>query len=223
MSHLLESVNTQDPNKSGDIALNVDDLNDVTLTTPSSGQGLKYDAGTWVNDDVTGSFDQLSYSVTSGAALGNLSAGYYTSIMTGFETPFFLAIRQKEAAVLMNITNTSNISVYKKQINSNSIYNVGFTVEANVNALMCVDLVHTEVDPAGTYVDVQWQTTTGTALGPIVRIISKEYNRQTIYGFISTTSQTIVGLKRIANSASFGVNQSTATRLECIFSAREVG
>jgi hypothetical protein len=223
MSYLKTAVNAQTPDADGDITVNVEHLNDVTLTTPAAGQGLKYDGSGWINDDVTGSFDQLSYSVTSGAALGNLSAGYYTSIMTGFETPFFLAIRQKEAAVLMNITDTSNISVYKKQINVNSIYNVGFTVEANVNALMCVDLVHTEVDPAGTYVDVQWQTTTGTALGPIVRVISKEYNRQTIYGFISTTSQTIVGLKRIANSASFGVNQSTATRQECIFSAREVG
>ena len=223
MSHLVDNVNSQEANKEGAIVLNVNHLNDVTLTTPAVGQGLKYDGSNWVNDDVTGSFNLLSYSITSGAALGNLSAGYYTSIMTGFETPFFLAIRQKEAAVLMNITDTSNISVYKKQININSIYNVGFTVEANVNALMCVDLVHTEVDPAGTYVDVQWQTTTGTALGPIVRIISKGYNRQTIYGFISTTSQTIVGLKRIANSASFGVNQSTATRQECIFAAREVG
>jgi hypothetical protein len=223
MSHLVDNINLQEADKNGNISVNVEHLNNVTLTTPTAGQGLKYDGAEWINDDVTGSYDLLSYSIKSGASLGNLSAGYYTSIMTGFETPFFLAIRQKEAAVLMNITDTSNISVYKKQINSNSIYNVGFTVEANVNALLCVDLVHTEVDPAGTYVDVQWQTTTGTALGPIVRVISKEYNRQTIYGFISTTSQTIVGLKRIANSASFGVNQSTATRQECIFSAREVG
>ena len=223
MSYLKTAVNAQTPDADGDITVNVEHLNDVTLTTPAVGQGLKYDGSNWVNDDVTGSFDLLSYSITSGAILCNLSAGYYSSIMTGFETPFLLAVRQKEYSVLMNITDTSNLSVYKKTINTNSIYNVGFTVEANVNALLCVDLVHSDADPAGTYVDVQWQTTTGTALGPIVRTISTAYNRQTIYGFISTTSQTIVGLKRIGNSASFGINQSTATRQECIFSAREVG
>lgn len=223
MSYLKTSVNTQTPDSIGDITVNIQHLNDVTLTTPTAGQGLKYNGAGWINDDVTGSFDLLSHSLTNGVVHGNLAAGFYSSFLTGYETPFFLAIRYKESAILMTKYNTSNISVYQRIINSNAIYNIGFTVEANVNCLLCVDLVHCDADPAGTYVDLQWQTTTGTALGPIVRTISTGYNRQTIYGFISTSTQTSVGLKRVGNSASFGSNQSTATRQECIFSAREVG
>lgn len=223
MSHIINTINSKPLDTDGATTLSVNEVNDITLTTPAAGQALKYDGSGWVNDDVAGSYDLLSYGLTNGVAHGNLASGFYSSFLTVYETPFFLAMRYKEYSILMNNYDTSNILVYQKQINVNAIYDVGFTVEANVNCLLCVDMVQTEVDPAGTYVDVQWQTITGTALGPIVRTISKGYNRQTIYGFISTSAQTIVGLKRVGNSASFGCNQSTETRQECIFAAREVG
>lgn len=45
-ANAVDSVN----GATGDVSLGVDDLNDVTLTTPQSGQVLKYDGSAWVND-----------------------------------------------------------------------------------------------------------------------------------------------------------------------------
>lgn len=224
MSHLVETVNTNEPNITANISLDIDELDDVTLTTPSTGQGLKYDGAEWVNDDVSGSYDLMPYSMTNGTVHGNLPAGFYSSALTSFETPFFLGIRYKEAQYLMTNVHTSSISIFKKQINANAIYNVGFTIDANKKVLLCVDLSHCDADAAGTFVDLQWQTDAGVELGPIVRTITNgDYNRQTVVGFISTSVQTTVGLMRINNSASFGSNQSTITRQNCVFACREVG
>tara|TARA_B100001094_G_scaffold321975_1_gene370582 strand:- start:508 stop:1182 length:675 start_codon:yes stop_codon:yes gene_type:complete len=223
MSHLVETVNTNEPNITANISLNIDELDDVTLSTPSSGQGLKYDGSEWINDDVSGSYDLMSYSITNGTAHGNLAAGFYSSFLLSFETPFFLAIRYREVPILMSNFNTSNIIILQKVINTNAIYNVGFRISANKKVLLCVDLSHCDADVAGTFVDLQWQTSAGVKLGPVVRTITTgSYNRQTIYGFISTTVETDVGLMRINNSAAFGSNQSTTIRQNCVFASREV-
>ena len=191
---------------------------------PSTGQALKYDGAEWVNDDVSGSYDIMPYSMTNGTVHGNLPAGFYSSFLTAYEIPFFLGIRYKESSYLMTNVHTTSISILKTQINVNAIFNVGFTIDANKKVLLCVDLSHCDADAAGTFVDLQWQTDTGVELGPIVRTITNgDYNRQTVVGFISTSVITNVGLIRVGNSASFGCNQSTTTRQNCVFACREVG
>ena len=41
MSYLVETVNTNEPNITANISLDIDELDDVTLSTPSTGQGLE--------------------------------------------------------------------------------------------------------------------------------------------------------------------------------------
>ena len=223
MSHLLETANNNEPNRTGNISLNLDQLNDVSFSTLATAQGFSYNGSAWSNDDVTGSYDIASHSVTNGTVHGNLSAGFYSAYLTGYEIPFFLAIRYKEAPYLMDNYHTTDLTINKTTINSNAIYNVGFHIAAGKKVLLCVDLSHCDADPAGTYIDLQWQTDAGAVLGPIVRTITVgDYNRQTIWGFCDASSYTTVGLKRVGNSASFGSNQSTNTRQNCVFTCREV-
>lgn len=84
MSHNKITVQNQSPDSTGNISLsslNIDDLNNVTITTPSSDQVIKYDGSGYVNGDapagsaqyiLIGQGESNAYS-NSGAA--NLSTG----------------------------------------------------------------------------------------------------------------------------------------------------
>ena len=49
MSHNKIKVGSGEPNITSDITLNVNNLSDVTITTPSNGQFLTYDGASWEN------------------------------------------------------------------------------------------------------------------------------------------------------------------------------
>jgi hypothetical protein len=47
MSHNINKVNSQEPNRAGEITEALNDLSDVSASSPSSGQTLRYDGANW--------------------------------------------------------------------------------------------------------------------------------------------------------------------------------
>jgi hypothetical protein len=62
MSHNSVKVDTQEPNRAGEItqSLNVNDLSDVSAASPSDGQALIYSSGTW-SSGTAGSSSDIQY------------------------------------------------------------------------------------------------------------------------------------------------------------------
>jgi hypothetical protein len=227
MSHNKIKVGGQGPNVNGEITVSINNLSDVDITSPSDGQAIGYDGSNFTASTPSlATFDNSSYWRTNGATQGTLS-NYNTS----YENPFYLAARYKINIYLMEFSNSSdnNIVADTRALNANSIYATGFTIRYSPSqkALLMCDLVIAENSSSGAYIDVQWQTSAGVALGPIVRVHRQSgYNRQTVFGYIDTAGETAVvdvGLKRLAQSGTLGWAQSTDTRQNVIFFAKLVG
>ena len=79
-----------------------------------------------------------------------------------------------------------------------SEYCKGFEIAAGTRAILSADVV-CEGTNSTAYRDVRWQTTGGTALGPIMRVqVLSGKNRHTIWGFIDASVDTEVALKMIS-------------------------
>lgn len=228
MSHNKIKVGGQSPNVSGEITVSINDLSDVNITTPADGQAVGYDGSNFTASDPSSitEFLNSSYWRTNGTTQGTL-ANYNTI----YENPFYFAARYKLNTIILmesGDSSDSNITADTTAINSNSIYSTGFTIRYSPSQrvlLMC-DLVIAENSTSTGYIDVQWQTSAGDALGPIVRVHRQSgYNRQTVYGYIDTDGETAVvdvGLKRLVQSGTLGWAQSTATRENVIFFSKIV-
>lgn len=226
MSHNQIKIAGQTPNVSGEITVSINDLSDVNTSGVANGQAIGYDGSNFTASDPSLTFTDSSYWRTNGVTQSTLS-NYNTS----YENPFYLAARYKVNAVyLMEFGHSSNLNIFADTyaINSNSVYATGFIIKYSPSQkvlLMC-DLVIAENSTSTGYIDVQWQTSAGVALGPIVRVHRQSgYNRQTVYGYIDTdgeTSQVEVGLKRLAQSGTLGWAQSTDTRQNVIFFSKLV-
>ena len=93
MSHNKIKVQNQEADSSGNISLsslNIDDLNNVTITTPSTDQVIKYSGGSWINSVAPagaaeyiligkGQSDNYSNSGASGLSVGDELRIYDTS------------------------------------------------------------------------------------------------------------------------------------------------
>lgn len=53
MSHNTYKIGTSEPDREGDIAVNTTSLSDITETSPSSGQVLKWSGSAWTNSSAT--------------------------------------------------------------------------------------------------------------------------------------------------------------------------
>ena len=53
MSHNKIKVGTAEPDRTGDISVSISDMSDVSVSTPASGQLLKYDGSAWANATAT--------------------------------------------------------------------------------------------------------------------------------------------------------------------------
>lgn len=226
MSHNQIKIAGQSPNVSGEITFSINDLSDVNITTPSNGQAIGYDGSNFTVSDPSLTFTDSSYWRTNGVTQSTLS-----NYNTAYENPFYLAARYKlNAIILMESGDSSDINIVADTyaISSNSIYATGFTIRYSPpqKVLLMCDLVIAENSTSTGYIDVQWQTSAGVALGPIVRVHRQSgYNRQTVYGYIDTSGETAVvdvGLKRLAQSGTLGWAQSTDTRQNVIFFSKLV-
>jgi len=211
MSYLVDVVGSVEPSRIGEIALDLNDLSDVS-TSPATNEFLYYNGSSWIASTGPSEFkDVASFAQATSIAESIYTPLYYS---TAYEAPFLLAIRAVSASgAIVAASNLSGLAITLKYFGSSSAYMERITISANTNALLAQDMCIAENSDAIAYIDVQWQTSTGTALGPIVRVRRTGYNRQTIYGYISTSGSSVdVGLKTIAISGNVAWPQSTATK-----------
>lgn len=220
MSYLTNTINSIEPDRIGQVTLDLNDLSNVS-TSPAVNDALYYDGSDWVAS--TSSNEQKD--VATFAAPTTRSAAQYTASYynTSFESPFLLAIRSVLVAAGPNVLLDSlpKLTIVEKVYSGNSKYIERITVDANTKVLLSCDVCLAENSQSTAYIDAQWQTSTGTALGPIVRIRRTGYNRQTIYGYISTSGSAVdVGLKSLTLSGNVAWPQSTATKNQYALTAK---
>jgi len=225
MSHNKVKVAGKSPNQEGDISVNLNDLNDVSITSVSTNQGLKYNGGTWANDSITStSFDLASYSQTTGAAYSSNAANYadYTYLESD---GFYLSTRWNDQALfLMDITDSNYSSIHKTVVAPGAQYISAVLVKANNPTLLQLDLVLAEFSDTTAIVELQWQDQSGNKYGPIMRLnMQNGYNRTTLVGFANPSTDTLIGIKRVFSSGYYRFNFSTADRQEYKLLARKVG
>ena len=225
MSHLTSKVEGQEANRQGLLSLSLNDLPEVNITTPTTGQGLKYDSGSseWVADTISGTFDVGAYAITSGVAASALASPLYSS---GNELyGFYMSARSKlYNDILMTFSDNTNLEIQDRVINLDAKFVTGFVVAAGAKLLMSCDVVLAEGTSSTSHIDLQWQTTTGAILGPLVRCkVQAGYNRNRVVGFYhnQTAGDVEIGMKRLNQSGGIQYPQSTATRQEYILLGRE--
>jgi len=219
MSYLMNVIGGAEPNRIGDIALDLNGLSNVS-TSPATNEFLYYNGSSWIASTGPSELkDVASYANASSVAESIFTGSYYS---TAYEAPFLLPVRSVSAAGrLVGFDNVTGLTIKEKYFSGSSGYIERITVAANTNTLLACDMCIAENSDATAYVDAQWQTSTGTALGPIVRVRRTGYNRQTIYGHISTSGASVdVGLKTIAISGNVGWPQSTATKNQFSLTAK---
>jgi len=225
MSHNKVKVAGKSPNQEGDISVNLNDLNDVSITSVSTNQGLKYNGANWANDSITStSFNLAAYSQTTGTAYSTNAANYedYTYLESD---GFYLSTRWNDQAVfLMDITDSNYASIHKTAIAPGAQYISAVLVKANNPTLLQLDLVLAEFSDTTAIVDLQWQDQSGNKYGPIMRLnMQNGYNRTTLVGFANPSTDTLIGIKRVFSSGYYRFNFSTADRQEYKLLARKVG
>jgi hypothetical protein len=220
MSYLIKKVGSASQDSTGNLPINLNDLSDVN-TAPNNDEFLQYNGTNWTASTSPSELkDNSSYSYTTGNNESIYTASYYN---TSFENPFLVIMRSvtTNSLQLLYKDSITGLTIVEKAYSSNSRYIERITVGTNINTLLQCDFCLAENSDATAYLDVQWQTSTGTALGPIVRIRRKGYNRQTVFGYISTGASTVdVGLKTITLSGNVAWPQSNATRQEFILTAK---
>jgi 3D (Asp-Asp-Asp) domain-containing protein len=95
MSHNKIKVAGQEPDKSGDITVNVANLDDVTITSVAADQVLQYDSGSssWINADTTalsggtvlfiGDGTSTAYPTGGSALANNVDLHFYNVVYNG--------------------------------------------------------------------------------------------------------------------------------------------
>jgi len=225
MSHNKVKVAGKSPSQTGDISVSLNDLNNVSITSVSTNEGLKYNGATWVNDSITStSFNLAAYSETTGVAYSTNAANYadYTYLESD---GFYLSTRWNDQAVfLMDITDSNYASIHKTAIAPGAQYISAVLVKANNPTLLQLDLVLAEFSDTTAIVDLQWQDQSGNKYGPIMRLnMQNGYNRTTLVGFANPSTDTLIGIKRVFSSGYYRFNFSTADRQEYKLLARKVG
>jgi len=211
MTHLIDTIGSVESNRDGGISLQLNNLSNVS-TSPTANQFLYHDGSGWIANTSTLK-NTTAFSTPTTANESVLASPFYD---TSYEAPFNLPMRTVTGTVatrLISFSNLTNNEFVERVFHARSIYFERVEIGANKNCLLAVDMCIAENSQTTAYLDLQWQTAAGTALGPIVRVRRTGYNRQTIYGHISTSGSSVqCGLKTIAISGNVGWPQSTATK-----------
>lgn len=225
MSHLINEVSGNSADREGDvIAPAIDDLSNVSFTSLTANQSLKYDGSNWVNS-VVDTFDYVSHFRTNGATRSSLNGYTYPPPFYMDANNYLFARVIISGVVLMYETDIANNDIQTNRhvgAAGTAEYCKGFTIKAGVRALLSADVV-CEGTNSTAYRDVRWSTTGGTALGPIMRVqVLSGKNRNTVWGYIDASVDTDVALRMTAGSGTIGFNQDTATRENVFVIAKKV-
>jgi hypothetical protein len=221
MTHLVDKINTNKQNISGKTTININDINDVTISNLQTNDMLKYSNSSFNNSPSDVLNPKSSYPLTNGYSVS--TATDYQNY-TYFESPFYLACRHNYYTVaIMDFFNDSDNTILKPNLNSNSGYITGVSIKANQPTLLFCYSALSEDSDSTAYIDLQWQTVTGTPLGPITRFMRLENNnRNTVIGYINSSVDVDVGLKRLTGNSSYGWMMSSKSRENFIMIAKRV-
>lgn len=190
MSHLLTSVEGVKPNSQGAI---------TQLSTASYLQDVNQGdvlAVTSTGESVTRPLSALRAFAHGGANTTTSSVSLFVPLSNSIY-PYFLEIAP------LKINNIPRLSVsteagftwqYNAYGTRNTLYvNSLLITEAGVYDLS-LDWCAGSLSASGAYIDVQWQTAGGTALGPIARLGRSDEHRRPCTGRVSVASSEVVGL-----------------------------
>jgi hypothetical protein len=109
----IKTINSESILGTGNITLstNLSGLTDVTITSPSTGQVLKYNGSIWVNDADAGGISLTDLSVSVGSASGSGNLSYNTTNGTFTFTPADLSTKQDTLVSGTNIKTVNNESI----------------------------------------------------------------------------------------------------------------
>ena len=189
MSHLINTIATNEQNTDGLISIDLNDLTDVS-TSPVVNEFLYYNGSTWTaNTGPSDLKDFSSYVQITSTSEAVFSSSFYN---VATNTPFMRVCRTVSGSgTLANLNNLTGIEIKEKTYNAASKHVERITISANTHALLCLDVCLAENSASNAYCDWQWQTSTGDALGPIVRVRTTGYNRQSIFGVIETSGSSV--------------------------------
>ena len=197
MSHNLNKVNNQEPDRIGSITQALNNLSDLDVGSPSNSQGVAYSGSDWESytakpniaasaigiDTATGGFGSSSYY----SQIYEDADGFYINTRYRFGTPSFL----------MELSDTSYGENQVKFFASSSQWWKGFRLQAGYKYKLEAKLCIPADSGVGANVKLQWRTSSGSSLGPIGYIQAPGLNQSQIVGFIDLTSSsgtTDVGL-----------------------------
>lgn len=224
MSHLLDEINLVNQNTIGNLSLNIDDVNDITISSVQTNDMIEYSssASAFVNTTSDSLVKRSSYPLTKNVTLS--TASNYSPTYLYLENPFYWCCKWRHySTTLMDFFNNSQNEVLSPNQFSGAGYIDRIEIKANKPTLLFCFSALSEDSPSTSYLDLQWQTDGGTALGPITRFkILDGNNRNTVVGYINSNVDVDVGLKRITRSGNYGWMTSTQSLANFIMIAKRV-
>jgi hypothetical protein len=191
MSHLSNSINGASPDSEGALSLSASSM---ISQSPSSGQHLGLDAGNVEPIAVSG--NRLKAYLHGGAPTTSSSVNLVVPL-TGSSYPYFLELGPLKTSNIPRLSSyvTSGFSwIYNTYGGGATTYVNGVSISGAGTYRLSLDWCVGSLSSSGSYVDVQWQTGEGAALGPITRIGRSNEKRNSCVGYVEVSTTATVGL-----------------------------
>lgn len=186
MSHNKIKVGDQSPNTSGEIAVALNNLSDVNVSSASNGALLKYSSGWSFGNPgfTTTDYALLASNKTTGSVTDIYNTTTTNSIVTDSRTTGYGRVEVKGSANSYSTTYQSGTSS-----TGATRYN-GFTLPANSKFLLI--LSHTAIfsSAAGQTV-LQWMDENDNTLGPQIQVKRDDRGSKRLYGYIETGASSV--------------------------------
>jgi hypothetical protein len=187
MSHNKIKVGGQEPDVNGGITVALNNLSDVSVTSPSNGVLLKYQSGwTFGNPGfVTTDYALLASNKTTGSVSDIYNTTTINSIVSDSRNSGYGQVETKGSA-------NSYSGQYQSGTTSSgnaARYN-GFTLPANSKFLLILTHVPIFNSSSGQTV-LQWIDENDNTLGPQIQVKRDDRGSKKLYGYIETSGSTV--------------------------------
>lgn len=195
MSHNKIKIGSAEPSVSGAIDVTLNDLSNVSASSPANDQYLVY----------SGSSFDLKYAVDRDSL--NANDGINTSESTvgiSIPNPYVSGVNQYfwEYAPLLQasnprltVNNNSDVSpLYNSYSGGATRWTCGLTFNTAGLYYFRAHLAIGGLSASGSYIDIQWTDTNYSSLGPIVRIGNRDERRNTVIGIYNASTNSSIGL-----------------------------
>ncbi len=195
MSHLVK-VNTQEANRQGEIGQALDDLSDVSASSPTTDHMLTWSGSAWSSsaDSITPqSARGTSGSSSSSSSVLVATPNPYLAVSDPNRLFFEYAGLQQGSALRLGVNTTSDAS-FRVNTYGTTRWGVGFNIATSgVYALRAT--LHVGLLSASTaYIDCSWTDISYNKLGPITRFSTNTNKRNTMRGVIDATAGDVAGV-----------------------------